>query len=357
MLDDNAFTFGYNVNEDGTPAIGEGVDDDPTIVGISTPCVVEMLRYAAKYVLHIDTTYKLDQSGYPVLVLGISDQSRSFHLVAMFVTSQQTGGLISMALQSVFDVFKVITGNYPDIRYCVADTDKAQYNAVMDTTSSKRSRSSNGALTYWGCYHTPTGFATTNNPVEQFNNAIKRDYSLRTLLKLEALAEQLSLMCRYRSRRTYVFAVESKPNRDMQDRYKYLQKNGRLSVIQSHKHGLDFLLDGPIETHIAYAYQLGAQPRLPTPDTGLERKKLGKRNKHRMETAEQPVGGWRVDMEEKSCPCRSWYKYRLCVHVLAALYASGKPIPGEKQVKKRFVNRSCKRKGRNAAVSPVLSYK
>ncbi|ETP19022.1 hypothetical protein F441_06840 [Phytophthora nicotianae CJ01A1] len=137
MLDDNAFTFGYNVNEDGTPAIGEGVDDDPTIVGISTPCVVEMLRYAAEYVLHIDTTYKLDQSGYPVLVLGISDQSRSFHLVAMFVTSQQTGGLISMALQSVFDVFKVITGNYPDIRYCVADTDKAQYNTnVADRVSS-----------------------------------------------------------------------------------------------------------------------------------------------------------------------------------------------------------------------------
>ncbi|ETL24140.1 hypothetical protein L916_21849, partial [Phytophthora nicotianae] len=168
MLDDNAFTFGYNVNEDGTPAIGEGVDDDPTIVGISTPCVVEMLRYAAEYVLHIDTTYKLDQSGYPVLVLGISDQSRSFHLVAMFVTSQQTGGLISMALQSVFDVFKVITGNYPDIRYCVADTDKAQYNAVMDTTSSKRSRGSNGALTYLMCFSTPPRTWLTAYPVIQW---------------------------------------------------------------------------------------------------------------------------------------------------------------------------------------------
>ncbi|ETP47415.1 hypothetical protein F442_06548 [Phytophthora nicotianae P10297] len=182
-----------------------------------------MLGYAAKYVLQIDTTYKLDQSGYPVLVIGFSDQSQSFDPLVMFVTFQQTGDLISIARQSVFDVFKGITGDYPDIRYCVAGADKAQYNVVMDTTSSKRSHNSNGALTYLMCFFhvvknvadrvssfpmengrriqyltalrhtsrnnglillsatgvvtTPTGFATTNNPVEQFSNAIKKDYS------------------------------------------------------------------------------------------------------------------------------------------------------------------------------------
>lgn len=169
--------------------------------------------------------------------------------------------------------------------------------------------------------------------MEQFNNAIKRDYSLRTLLKLVALVEQLTLMCRHRSRGTIVFSLDSKPNRELQDRYKYLLSEGRLSIIQPHKHGLDFLLDGPSETHVAYVYQRGAPPRLPVPDQGNEKKRLGKRNKHYMETMEQPVGGWRVDMEGKFCQCRSWYKYRMCVHVLAALRASGRPIPGERQPK------------------------
>ncbi|POM58026.1 Hypothetical protein PHPALM_37385 [Phytophthora palmivora] len=165
----------------------------------------------------------------------------------------------------------------------------------------------------WGCYHTPTGFAKTNNPVEQFNNAIKRDYSLRTLLKLVALVEQLTLMCCHRSRGTIVFSLESKPNRELQDRYKYLLSEGRLSIIQPHKHGLDFLLDGPSETHVAYVYQRGAPPRLPVPDQGNEKKRLGKRNKHYMETMEQPVGGWRVDMEARGtnieCVFMYWQRY------------------------------------------------
>ncbi|KAG3150787.1 hypothetical protein PC128_g23091 [Phytophthora cactorum] len=32
----------------------------------------------------------------------------------------------------------------------------------------------------WQCFHTPSGDATTNNPVEQFNRLIMCDYTLRT---------------------------------------------------------------------------------------------------------------------------------------------------------------------------------
>ncbi|KAG3221005.1 hypothetical protein PC129_g8252 [Phytophthora cactorum] len=264
MQDGAAFTFGYATNADGSPAIGEGLDDDPTIVGISAPYMMKMLRYAASYVFHIDTTNKLDLSGYPVLVVGVSDRSRSFHPVALFVMSQQTGELIGNALHSLFDKYKAITGEFPTIRYCMGDADKAQFNAIVEITTSKHP--DNGPLLYlmcffhvvknvadrvsslsveavslgfkhlyqmhyskdsteftakaeqalatwtaipvlksfavyfkkqwidsqfsnWGCYHTPTGFEKTNNPVEQFNNVIKRDYSLRTLLKLVALAD------------------------------------------------------------------------------------------------------------------------------------------------------------------------
>ncbi|KAG3087051.1 hypothetical protein PI124_g20009 [Phytophthora idaei] len=91
MKEGAALTFWYATNADGSPAIGEGVDDDPAIVGMSTPYMVKMLRYASSNVFHIDTTYRLDRSGYPVLVVGVSDHSRSFHPVALFVMSQETG--------------------------------------------------------------------------------------------------------------------------------------------------------------------------------------------------------------------------------------------------------------------------
>lgn len=189
-------------------------------------------------------------------------------------------------------------------------------------------------LTIWqlGCYHTPTGFGKTNNPVELFNNAIN---SLRTLLKLVALAEQLTLMCHHCSKGTVVFALESKSNRELQDRNKYLQNHGQLSVIQPHKHGLNFHFDGSSETYIAYSYHCGSFPRLPTPDQDKQKKKLGKRNKHCMEMSEQPAGGWRVDTEGKYCQCRSWYKYRLCVHLLVAYVQQEGPFQAKSKVCKQ----------------------
>ncbi|KAG2786159.1 hypothetical protein Pcac1_g4124 [Phytophthora cactorum] len=150
MQDGAAFTFGYATNADGSSAIGEGLDDDPTIVGISTPYMTKMLRYAASYVFHIDTTYKLDLSGYPVLVVGVSDCSRSFHPVELFVMSQQTGDLIGNALHSLFDMYKAITGEFPTIRYCMGDGDMAQFNAIVEITSSKHP--DNGPLLYLMCF-------------------------------------------------------------------------------------------------------------------------------------------------------------------------------------------------------------
>jgi hypothetical protein len=109
MLDEEVFTFGYAETGDGSPIIGEGSDENPTLIGISTPFMMMQLRYAKDFVLHVDTTYKLNQSGYPVFVVGVSDQARSFHPVALFVTSQQTGDLIGSALSSIFEMLKRVT--------------------------------------------------------------------------------------------------------------------------------------------------------------------------------------------------------------------------------------------------------
>ncbi|KAG3022086.1 hypothetical protein PC120_g8325 [Phytophthora cactorum] len=47
----------------------------------------------------------------------------------------------------------------------------------------------------WQCFHTPGGYATTNNPVEQFNRLIKRDYTLHTKHKIGTLPQLLADCC------------------------------------------------------------------------------------------------------------------------------------------------------------------
>lgn len=72
----------------GKPEVGNGTDRSPFIVGISSKM---LLRHAdrdpATFVLHVDATYKLSQVGYPVVVVGISDKARQFHLLAVFIVS------------------------------------------------------------------------------------------------------------------------------------------------------------------------------------------------------------------------------------------------------------------------------
>jgi hypothetical protein len=41
----------------------------------------------------------------------------------------------------------------------------------------------------WQCFLTPPGFATNNNPVEQSNRALKRDYTAHRLLKMGELLQ------------------------------------------------------------------------------------------------------------------------------------------------------------------------
>ncbi|KAE8960699.1 hypothetical protein PR001_g30298, partial [Phytophthora rubi] len=54
-----------------------------------------------------------------------------------------------------------------------------------------------GKFEQWQSFRTPRGFATTNNPAEQFNRALKRDYTLHRRLKMGVLLVQLSACCKH----------------------------------------------------------------------------------------------------------------------------------------------------------------
>ncbi|ETP10662.1 hypothetical protein F441_13751 [Phytophthora nicotianae CJ01A1] len=58
----------------------------------------------------MDATFKLNQVAYHVIVCGVSDRCRSFHLVALFITSQRLERLYVKALSSLHRVFTAVTG-------------------------------------------------------------------------------------------------------------------------------------------------------------------------------------------------------------------------------------------------------
>ncbi|ETP24636.1 hypothetical protein F441_02405 [Phytophthora nicotianae CJ01A1] len=191
-------------------------------------------RDPGTFVLHIDATFKLYQMAYPVIVCRVSDRCRSFHLVALFITSQRLERLYVKALSSIRRVFTTVTGQQLLVKYVMADAVAGQQHAVnqvfgvdsdyvylmcfyhvmakvheklkgipdslcegvvadmydlhfassqevydeqMQIVLEKWS-SQEGFRSYfnniwmksefwrWQCFHTPSGYATTNNPVQ-----------------------------------------------------------------------------------------------------------------------------------------------------------------------------------------------
>lgn len=95
------FTFAWHMDNQGKPIVENSSDKRPFLAGITTKAL--MLRLSVppeSFILHLDGTYKTNQSDYPVMVIGGSDRSRRFHLVALFVMSHETQLIFQVALLS-----------------------------------------------------------------------------------------------------------------------------------------------------------------------------------------------------------------------------------------------------------------
>ncbi|ETP16496.1 hypothetical protein F441_08920 [Phytophthora nicotianae CJ01A1] len=216
--------------------LGDGSDDKPFVVGVTTKSLLRSAnRDPASVILHVDATFQLDQVSYPVIVWGLSDGSRRFHLLALFLTSQLEEAHFFSAFAALRAVFAQVTGERLSVRYVMGDADSAQFNAMrsvfrIDCTYTyliqERMRGLHGDVvamvnrdiydlhisfiedeyftrkkevlfqwnkrpeldtfrmymekqwlsrnsSNWQCYLTPSGFATTNNPCETLNRAFK----------------------------------------------------------------------------------------------------------------------------------------------------------------------------------------
>jgi hypothetical protein len=387
--DCTAFTFCRDYDEFSLPVVGDGSDSMPLLVGMTTKAMLRRMdRPPESFVFHLDTTFKTNTLSYPILVVGISDRCRTFHLVAMFVISQRLETVLAAALSALRMAYTAVTGKQMVVRYVMGDAEIGQLNAVervfqdcdmqflmcyfhvlknvrerkpldeellpvlmryiydMHFTSSvsefetKRDEALRAwrtrldlqpfadyfertwlisRVSSWQCFLTPPGYATTNNPVETFNNRLKRDYTFHRRHKMGMLLQHLKKCCEDDSTSLRMFIVHPEATEALHRRATQMAAHGtlavnpnalvgyshevqqQLSVIRSSP-GPDFEILGTkrTEEYLAVTAQMGS-------------------NYARMEHQDQPLPGWPVHVGRQWCPCRYWMKFGVCIHVLMAL--------------------------------------
>ncbi|OWZ11619.1 hypothetical protein PHMEG_00015330 [Phytophthora megakarya] len=187
----------------------------------------------------------------------------------------------------------------------------------------------NRRVSRWQCYHTPSGFATTNNPCETYNAALKRDVTLRRKLKIGAMLDQLFTLCESESARPRPFADAPTPDARVIRRAVALQRERLLLERRVDRSSIAFLLGGspPDADSIVRVVSLPA-PRIYDEVLGRTVETLPvsaqlSRLTASMEREGMPHEGWPVDVERQMCPCRMCSKFGTYVHVLCALSVRG----------------------------------
>ncbi|RLN95026.1 hypothetical protein BBJ28_00023485 [Nothophytophthora sp. Chile5] len=429
------FTYAWDLDADGKPVVGNGSEERPFIVGLTTKTLMlRLMRPPESFILHVDATYKLNYWGYPVIVVGISDSSRGFHLVSMFIVSGEIQDIVQRTLMALRRLYSVLSGHDLVVQYAMADADQAQYNAVnavfgnnprftslmcffhvmekvykaikafpsdtkaiivRDLYDMHFARSHNEFVRmredflmrlmdvreltsfaqyirgqwlnrrYSTCqlYWTPTGFASTNNPVETFNAVLRRDYTLRRRLKMGALLQELSSCCHDKSASVRVFSLEVVPAQTLVRRVskmireKLLYEGGRDQV--------DIASAGHIRVISCSAKRIQVSPNNCSEEGIAVTAQMGL-NYTRMELEGQPYGGWVVDTTRMWCQCSYWFGFGVRVRVLFAqrtleyLDCAGREILVARGTKKNGADdpsaRDGQRGGRPLGVGPALTY-
>uniref|UniRef100_H3H3V0 MULE transposase domain-containing protein n=1 Tax=Phytophthora ramorum TaxID=164328 RepID=H3H3V0_PHYRM len=300
--DSSAFTFSWRNDTEGRPIIGNGTDQDPFVVGITTKKLLQNAdRDPGSFILHIDATYKLSQ------------------------TQEQ----YTEVLSSLRRVYQLVTGKDMCVQYAMGDADLAQWAALQDAFSINSAFRFliayfekvwlNEKVWRWQCFHTASGYTTTTNPCETFNAAIKRDVTMRRRLKVGALVDQLMILCGGESVRAKPFATTTTFSDRLARRARALTRDGLLYEKVFQRGSITSLLaDAPSRTTTS-SIRVMVLPATHVFDD-LERRS---RENHpataqlnsdtaRMERLDMPLCGWEVDTEARTCPCCFNMKHGSC---------------------------------------------
>jgi hypothetical protein len=125
---DDTFYFGVKFNENKEPLIGTGSIDNHCHIMLSSLAL--MNNCTKKGVFHVDGTYKILKTGFPLVVYGVTDLCGHFHPIAFFITSHETENdffLFYTELLALASSLKILF----DPKFIMQDALPASYNAAV----------------------------------------------------------------------------------------------------------------------------------------------------------------------------------------------------------------------------------
>jgi hypothetical protein len=227
-------------------------------------------------------------------------------------------------------------------------TEKLHQAGLDNVLNLLRSQWFNPPFNKWAVFHSPVGYATTNNPCENFNAVVKKLWTNRIRVPLVALMNTLVEASGRYSLVVKPFHEVCHPNTKMMTHFRKSDREGRVEVGQNPRMSMAYLLGG-----VSTESFITVKSFLPT----VMPNDLHSRAKLKMEVLKMPCGGWKIDMESRFCPCMYFFKYGFCVHLFKAMKRQRIVIPGQKFCEGNFVNRRRNRPatGRNPQVGTALS--
>ncbi|KAH9084447.1 hypothetical protein LEN26_020793 [Aphanomyces euteiches] len=134
--EDDPFVFGVPII-DGQPRVGDG-GIEAFRAGFTS--ITLLRKYVAIYeenpgfrvMIHADTTFKTNKSGYPIFVLGYFDRSSRFHTLCVSIISQRRSQDFHWVLSSLWSLMLEKLNYIWKPRLFMGDAGKAQYRGLME---------------------------------------------------------------------------------------------------------------------------------------------------------------------------------------------------------------------------------
>ncbi|ETL30677.1 hypothetical protein L916_16379 [Phytophthora nicotianae] len=258
-----AFTFAWENDADGRLIVGNASDHEPFIIGVTTKMLLKRVDCdPGSFIFHIDATYNLCQVTYLLVHL--------HH---------------ARALAALPKVYLAVMQKPLVVRYVIFDADKAQRNAVDEVIGSdyvivhllflfhvsktfyEKANSLEASLyakvlhevhdlhfticgleigivrgiflgnaaasrfSQWQTYHSPSGMAIINSPVEQYITVLEHDVTIRRKPKVVALLGHLLDWCRVEKACATPFAITIVADPRFQHRARKIEHQGSMSEL------------------------------------------------------------------------------------------------------------------------------
>ncbi|OWY98509.1 hypothetical protein PHMEG_00030712 [Phytophthora megakarya] len=181
--------FGNRENADGFPYVGNGEDEEPLILGITTKTllrrIMELQEQETFLVFHMDATFKVHDLGYPVITCKFTYSHRFYQLAALFINTMKSSLRIDAVMGDAESAHVNVLEKLPEfengkylmcffhvlynvrrrIRHLSDSVRGLVYRGILDMHYARRRADFESLWSH--IYHSPGGYATTNSPYFQ----------------------------------------------------------------------------------------------------------------------------------------------------------------------------------------------